>query len=344
MIYILLLLFIICGGGTEQPKELEKKYTREKFVTLRALLAMQIVFGHTFPDNAYGIIILDKLLLPFNNTGFLCTALFFFLSGFGVYESAKGRDDYFDHFFNKKMVTILVPYWIINVIYVIVEAVRNKQFNIGNTVLSFVWPIYNRAAWYVFSVLMIYCIMYFVIGLLKLKGIKAYLTVFVLLCIYTGTFYLLKVGSHWYVSVYAVLFGIVFSDYKERIVRHSYLLWEMVLFIILYVGILWGDRYIPYAGKIGVKIILSVVAPLILVTIMDKNRVEIWWLNAVGIVSYEIYLVQGLFVQYLNWPREPFYMNEFAALFNVLLAVVFGIIIAKPIHHILERLKKSIAS
>ena len=57
----------------------------------------------------------------------------------------------------------------------------------------------------------------------------------------------------------------------------------------------------------------------------------------------DIDLVQGLFVQYLNWPREPFYMNEFAALFNVLMAVVAGIIIAKPIHYILNRLKKSIA-
>ena len=333
----------MCGGGTEQPRELEKKYTRDKFVTLRALLAMQIVFGHTFPDNAYGIAILDKLLLPFNNTGFLCTSLFFFLSGYGVYESAKERDGYFDYFFIKKIVTILVPYWIINLIYVIIDSVLNRHFNVGYAVLSFVWPIYNRAAWYVFSVLIIYCIMYFVIGLLKLKGIKAYLTVFVLLSIYTGIFYSLKVGSHWYTSVYAVLFGIVFSDYKERIVRRSFLLWEIVLFVFLYVGMLWGDLYIPYAGKIGIKIILSVVAPLIVVTIMDRNRVETRWLNAIGIVSYEIYLVQGLFVQYLNWPKEPFYMNEFAALFNVLMAVMAGIIIAKPIHYILNRLRKSIA-
>ena len=332
------------GGGTEQPRELEEKYTRDKFVTLRALLAIQIVFGHTFPDNAYGIAILDKLLLPFNNTGFLCTSLFFFLSGYGVYESAKERDDYFDHFFIKKIVTILVPYWIINLIYVIIDSVLNRQFNIGKTVLSFVWPIYNRAAWYVFSVLMIYCIMYLVIDLLKLKGIKAYLAVFVLLSIYTGAFYLLKVGSHWFVSVYAVLFGIVFSDYKKRIVRRSYMLWEIALFVFLYVGMLWGDRYIPYVGKTGIKIILSVIGPLIVVTIMDKKRVETRWLNAIGIASYEIYLVQGLFVQYLNWPREPFYMNEFAALFNVLMAVMSGTIIAKPIHYLIQRLKKSIAS
>lgn len=190
---------------------------------------------------------------------------------------------------------------------------------------------------------MVYCIMYFVIGLLKLKGIKAYLAVFVLLSIYMGTFYLIKVGAHWYVSVYAVLFGIVFSDYKERIVRQSYLPWEIVLFVFLYVGMLWGDQYIPYAGKIGIKIILSVIAPLIVVTIMNNKRVETRWLNTIGIVSYEIYLVQGLFVQYLNWPREPFYMNEFAALLNVLMAVVAGIIIAKPIHYIRKRLQKRIA-
>lgn len=103
------MLFIICGG-TAQPQELDKKYTKDKFLALRAMLAMQIVFGHTFPNNAYGNLLLDKLLFPFNNTGFLCTSLFFFLSGYGVYESAKIREDYFDNFFGKKIITILIPY------------------------------------------------------------------------------------------------------------------------------------------------------------------------------------------------------------------------------------------
>lgn len=113
MIFSLLLIMLLAMGWVKQPEQIEEKYTKDKFLSLRAVLAMLIVFGHTFPDNAYGIEALDKVLLLFNNMGFLCTSMFFFLSGYGVYESAKNRPDYFNHFFRKKIIKILVPYWII---------------------------------------------------------------------------------------------------------------------------------------------------------------------------------------------------------------------------------------
>lgn len=63
MIFSLVLFVIFIWGGVEQPEEIDKKYTKDKFVSLRAILAMLVVFGHTFLDDAYGIAVLDKLLL-----------------------------------------------------------------------------------------------------------------------------------------------------------------------------------------------------------------------------------------------------------------------------------------
>lgn len=343
MIYILVILTLIAWGGIEQPVELDKKYTKDKFLALRALLAMQVVFGHTFPNNAYKISILDKLLLPFNNTGFLCVSLFFFLSGYGVYESSKKREDYFEHFFSKKIITILIPYWTINLLYIIAELLSNKSVNIKSLILSFIWPVYNRAAWYVFAILVIYCFMYFSIGLLKLKNKKMYFMMATLLSIYTIVFFTLKVGSQWYVSIFAVLFGIVFSDYKDKILLRIHLIPKVLLFFILYIGMLWGNNYIPGVGIIGIKMILSVVTPLIVVKIMEKQRIGNKWLDSIGLVSYEIYLVQGLFVQYLHFPSAPSYLKEFAALINVFLSVVVGYWVSKPIGHVLQILRKRVS-
>lgn len=89
-----------------QPSEIEEEYTQDKFVSLRAVLAMLIVFGHTWPNNTYGNEIIDHFLAPFNNTGYLDTGIFFFLSGLGTYESAKKRGNYFDHFFKNKVLKL----------------------------------------------------------------------------------------------------------------------------------------------------------------------------------------------------------------------------------------------
>lgn len=42
---------------------------------------------------------------------------------------------------------------------------------------------------------------------------------------------MLKVGSHWYVSTLAVMFGILFSDYKEKIIARVHLIPAVLFFI-----------------------------------------------------------------------------------------------------------------
>ena len=272
MIYILLIICILCvGGGTKQPTDIEKKYAKDKFLTLRALLAMQVVFGHTFPDNAYGITILDKLLLPFNNTGFLCTSMFFFLSGYGVYESKKRNDDYFNHFLGKKFITILFPYEVINILYVIAETVLTGRFDLGRTCVSFIWPTYNQAAWYVFSVFVVYCFMYLGMHFLKLKGWSLYVGLALMLACYTIVFYMLKIGYWWYVSTFAVLFGVIFSDYKKDILRRIRAGYVFAVFVVLYVGMLWLGDLIPYSLRIILKMGLSIVFPCVICLLM-KSR------------------------------------------------------------------------
>lgn len=339
MIYILLIICILCVGGTEQPIDIEKKYTKDKFLTLRALLAMQVVYGHTFPDNAYGIPILDKLLLPFNNTGFLCTSMFFFLSGYGVYESGKRNDAYFNHFLSKKIITIFLPYVTVNILYVLAEAVSIGKFDLVRAGLSFIWPIYNRSAWYVFSVFIVYCFMYLAIHLLKLRGCRLYAGLAIMLACYTVVFYMLKIGSWWYVSTYAVLFGVIFSDYKEEILKRIRAGYVFALFVVLYVGMLWLGEAIPYSLMIILKMGLSIVFPCAICLLMKRRKVETKWLNSVGKSSYEIYLVQGLFVQYLKLPWNSIYMNEIAPIVNVALSVLLGCILSKPINLMLKQIQ-----
>lgn len=160
MLYItLLIIFLICGLK-KQPQDIEQKYTSDKFLSLRGILAMQVVFGHTWPDGVYNNQVIDRFLAPFNNTGYLCVAVFFFLSGFGTYESSKKRNNYFEHFIKNKVIKIFFPYWIINCLYILMLCITNSQVNINKMLISFIWPVYNTSAWYVFTVFIVYLCIY----------------------------------------------------------------------------------------------------------------------------------------------------------------------------------------
>ncbi len=338
MIFSLLLIMLLAMGWVKQPEQIEEKYTKDKFLSLRAVLAMLIVFGHTFPDNAYGIEALDKVLLLFNNMGFLCTSMFFFLSGYGVYESAKNRPDYFNHFFRKKIIKILVPYWIINVAYIIVDTIVNQQVDMIRILISFVWPLYNKAAWYAFSVLIVYLFMYLTMHCFRLHKSKLYICIGILLACYTASFYIARIGSWWYVSTFAVLLGIVFSDYKSKFAKSFYTWISTILFAILYVGMLWLGENVPYSIKIAIKMLLSIVFPFMLCMLMRSRRLDTKWLNILGNSSYEIYLVQGLFVQYLKIACNRPILYEISSIINVCLSIILGYLVSKPISLLFRRI------
>lgn len=102
----------------------------------------------------------------------------------------------------------------------------------------------------------------------------------------------------------------------------------------LYVGMLWLEDFIPYLLKIMTKMALSIVFPCMICVIMKKRRIEAKRLDLFGNSSYEIYLVQSLFVQYLKLPWDFDYANEIASILNVVLSMVLGYLVSKFIRFI----------
>lgn len=102
----------------------------------------------------------------------------------------------------------------------------------------------------------------------------------------------------------------------------------------LYVGMLWLGHFIPYSLKIVTKMDLSIVFPCMIYVIMKNRRIETKRLDLFGNSSYEIYLVQGLFVQYLKLPWDCAYANEIASILNVVSSMVLGYLVSKFIRFI----------
>lgn len=152
---------------------------------------------------------------------------------------------------------------------------------------------------------------------------------------------MLKIGSWWYVSTFAVLFGVVFSDCREMILKRIRTRCILIFFIVLYVGILWLGDFNPYSLRLIAKMVLSIVFPCMICVIMKNRRIEIKGLNLFGNCSYEIYLVQGLLVQYLKLPWNPAYINEVASIVNVALSMLLGYLVSKSISLIFKCVRRS---
>lgn len=327
MIFIILLICLIVMSVKSQPSEAELKYTNDKFISLRAVLAVMVVFGHTWSDNTYNNVIIDHVAAPFNNTGYLDVAMFFFLSGFGTYESAKKKKDYFEHFFRKKLIKIFIPYWLINFIYIFMALITEQQINIIKMLLSFIWPIYNTSAWYVFAVALMYVIMYALMSKMYSKK-RLYIILAGCILVYTIIAYLLKLGSWWYVSTFAVPVGVIFSDYKEKFVQKFPTVICGCLFLILYVFMVWNKSILPSLVIIAIKMLTAVLIPMTVCGIMKYRRIESKIFSYIGKCSYEIYLMQGLFVLYFKITYENIIISsELTSLFSVLFAVFSGCII-----------------
>ena len=338
MVFSILIFSLIICVGVEQPLEIEAKYTQDKFVPLRAVLAMLIVFGHTWPNNTYGNEIIDHFLAPFNNTGYLDTGIFFFLSGLGTYESAKKRGNYFDHFFKNKVLKIFVPYWFINLLYILMEWIVNSQVDIKRALLSFVWPVYNTSAWYVFAILVVYVILYVLIHKMGLQGNMLYIALAGCLFLYIVVFFILRIGSWWYVSTFAVLIGVMFSDSKDRFVKRFPTSICVCIFLPLYLGLVWNIDCLPYSIIIGLKMLTAALLPLVVCGIMKHKRIENRIIYFIGKCSYEIYLVQGLFVLYLKIRlQNTIISSELTSLLSVVCSVLAGCILHMAIEFFRSR-------
>ena len=330
MIFSLLVTFIILFSK-KQDKPFEEQFNKEGFVPIRGLLATLIVFTHAWKNGIYNNVLIDSFVGLFSRAGYLVVSVFFFLSGFGVYESAKKRDRYFDGFLKKESIKIMFPYILTNIIYIMFRFIKSETIVLRECLLSFIWPIYNTAAWYVFSILLIYLVLYILIGRFKLRERKLYLaSSFCILCIMILC-YVAKMGSWWYISLFGVVIGLMFSDHKEKLLNNIITTFLLCLFSILYLFLVIRFDNLPTKMITVIRILTASMFPFVVCKYMQNKEIKLKLLKILGECSYEIYLLQGLFILYLH-------INGFSTILNYELTSLVCIFLSSLSGYVLHKL------
>ncbi len=111
LLLLLFVLLIICGVKRAVPGE-RRLFSPSGSAAVRGAAAAAVVLHHLSKEVA-----IPSLLLPFMPIGYLAVTLFYFYSGYGLYNQMEQRPDYLKRFYRNRLPKLLIPFWGINLLY-----------------------------------------------------------------------------------------------------------------------------------------------------------------------------------------------------------------------------------
>lgn len=265
------------------------------------------------------------LLFPlFGYIGFLAVGMFYFYSGYGLMSQFQVRGNaYLRHFFTKRIWKVLLPYLIANVVYLVIDFVSGVQYEWSELIRKILSGRIVPFSWFVISIIVVY-IIFWVSCTVAGRGceimmIAIGITVYSLICMK------LETPPQWYTTVYAFLFGNIYSRIRKPIERFFQTRYWMKLIFLLGSALIFlliaeiGTRPIYQMIFFNACVISFITLVLgITMKFAFRNRV----LSFLGENNYELYLYQGIFVSRIMIGENFVYAVSTIALLLIIVAAI----------------------
>lgn len=258
---------------------LDKKYTN----ILKGIAILCVLINHI--GQRFNIGIIEPL-------GTFGVCLFLILSGYGIDISVthKGLKNYI----SKRFKRVVMPYWIIVIIFSIITKVSFKNF----ILYLFLIKLPTNIFWYIRLTIYWYIVYYFICRI-KNKAFK-YLTTFAMSLLVSLIFIDNKVYIY---QILSFPLGVLLSEYKDLITK-SIMKYLNKYILISFVGVIIFAilKKIPYVDNntygtldISIGIVLSLMLVVFISSALIKtyNFSILRIIECIGKVSYEIYLVHS---------------------------------------------------
>ncbi|MDD6339259.1 MAG: acyltransferase family protein [Butyrivibrio sp.] len=263
----------------------------------------------------------------FNYAGILFTGIFFFCSGYGLYISYRNKEDYLKGFFRKRLPGILIPYFVANIVYYLVNViVYERRYGSIDTLTSLTGiTLVNPNSWFIVELILLYVIFYFAFRKCKTEK-KAVTMVFIASVVMIAVSLLLghdttRIRGHWFQGEWwynsTILFsvGILIAKYREKFLERAgkryvaNLVTTVMVFaaamvldylFIKYVGYYAETDYsMGYFEKFTTLLVQTVaVISFVYIVLLINMRVKFGNrpLKFISKISFEIYLMHGMIV------------------------------------------------
>lgn len=233
MIYpIALIAVLLFGAKLYRTGEFNEDYlSLSQTKAIQAAAAIGVILHHvTQMVTDYGYSNRGPIT-AFANLGILFTAIFFFCSGFGLLTSYYSKENYLEDFLIHRLSSILIPFFVINILYVVYTCITSGRIIEGGKILRYIFGIYliNSNGWFIIEIFFLYLAFYILFRFLKNKDVAlAVLCLFAFaLIIWTksrghedpvlNSKFNWFMGEWWYNSTVAFVMGLMFARFKEKI-------------------------------------------------------------------------------------------------------------------------------
>ena len=273
--------------------------------------------------------------------GFWMVSVFFLLSAYGLTKSLISREICFLDYCKKRLVKVLVPYLLVNVIVILLCRGRIPVFNSAQPVACFMEnsnildilyyafgiKMMDGVMWFVNTILLFYVFLYFIKYFKTSLNKLLYITLVTL--IYIATFIVMNKHFYSYASILCFPIGTYIALYEDRLRLLMSRLGgvKMVLFTMLWIVFILGGIYVAnvhtrFFTKMVVifafTIINSFMCFRLSKTFLAKNVPILSW---IGGISYEFYLVHMKFISYFHTTNlcDSFLYNPLIMILIILL-------------------------
>ena len=339
-IVILLLITILLYLLPQNKEYLNVKSTSG----LRGFLALGIIFHHISP--------LVKTGEEFSNFSYMGTyivSIFFFLSAYGLYVQNESRENYLDNFLVKRLSKIIVPFFIISLIYMFYRFVNGQLIDLNFFINLFKQGstiIYN--GWFVDIIILMYIFFYLSFKFFQNKFLSiVFNTIFIICYICLA----IKLGYNfwWYNSVLAFAIGLIWAKNQNKIDRFLekyYFIVIVLVTVLLFVShrydILLKYLHIEdsYSYALAANLDNIIFTIYFIIVFLKKINFSNVYLNLIGRISFELYMIHGLVISML---AKIFVSSRVNDVLFTLFVLIISLILAWIVNKIDKRIIQKVS-
>ena len=322
-----------------------KEYLNVKSTSgLRRFLALGIIFHHISP--------LVKTGEEFSNFSYMGTyivSIFFFLSAYGLYVQNESRENYLDNFLVKRLSKIIVPFFIISLIYMFYRFVNGQLIDLNFFINLFKQGstiIYN--GWFVDIIILMYIFFYLSFKFFQNKFLSiVFNTIFIICYICLA----IKLGYNfwWYNSVLAFAIGLIWAKNQNKIDRFLekyYFIVIVLVTVLLFVShrydILLKYLHIEdsYSYALAANLDNIIFTIYFIIVFLKKINFSNVYLNLIGRISFELYMIHGLVISML---AKIFVSSRVNDVLFTLFVLIISLILAWIVNKIDKRIIQKVS-
>ena len=302
--YFFTLLAPLLGGVNSwlhsEPKSahfFSKNYT----TVLKGLCCLVVIYVHV--HEPYTNALQDAI----GSFAYICVTLFFMVSAYGMMLSVERKKGYFNHFWRNRLIALLIPAFLINIISFCLGIVNKDTYN-----LSLLYHLNDYVA-----VLLQWCIWFYIVIWCRNRWFpqKEILADWILIVgVLVSSLYLyffveakFSAQSGWCFERMGLAWGVLLYRYFDKIVAWMNYHRAIKVVILTTIGGILGVAYLKYKpvyfwGAYLLKVILGVALITLMFTATSNRRFGDRLSNWLGKVSYEVYLSHGMVMSALaSW-------------------------------------------